>query len=214
MFEALLWVAILVAGLALFAALDGSRDVFHPLMSLMPMASLYGWMPLRLVASDGLARFFDGEQLGKVQVLNVLGILAFAVACLAAGARVRRPRGRLRALSQTACSRLRIGGAIVGSIGLACWTVSIVNVGGFTNAFNAAYGVGWDDNWYVRDGNLLLLVGLLLLVAVAAAGNVVTKSIPAWQIHAGNPAVFVRQRKLRGAKDGAHAGAVEREFTL
>lgn len=33
--------------------------------------------------------------------------------------------------------------------------------------------------------------------AVAAAGSVVRDSIPAWEIHAGNPAVFVRQRLIR-----------------
>ncbi len=32
--------------------------------------------------------------------------------------------------------------------------------------------------------------------AVATAGSVVAKSIPAWQVHAGNPAVFVRQRRI------------------
>ncbi len=35
--------------------------------------------------------------------------------------------------------------------------------------------------------------------AVAAAGSVVTKSIPAGEIHAGNPAVFARRRSIRKA---------------
>lgn len=34
--------------------------------------------------------------------------------------------------------------------------------------------------------------------AVAAAGSFVVKNIPAWEIHAGNPAVFVKRRELRG----------------
>lgn len=33
--------------------------------------------------------------------------------------------------------------------------------------------------------------------AVAAAGSLVRASIPAWEIHAGNPAMFVRQRLIR-----------------
>jgi len=33
--------------------------------------------------------------------------------------------------------------------------------------------------------------------AIAAAGSVVNKDIPPYQIHAGNPAVFVRRRELR-----------------
>ena len=32
--------------------------------------------------------------------------------------------------------------------------------------------------------------------AVAAAGSVVTKSIPAWKVYAGNPAAFVRNRRI------------------
>lgn len=32
--------------------------------------------------------------------------------------------------------------------------------------------------------------------AIAVAGSVVTKGIPAWEIHAGNPAVFVRLRTI------------------
>ena len=37
--------------------------------------------------------------------------------------------------------------------------------------------------------------------AMAAAGSVVTKSIPAGEIHAGNPAVFARSRSI--GKTGA-----------
>jgi hypothetical protein len=170
MFEALLWSAILIAAIAIFCALDGSRDVFHPLVFLMPMmAFLYGWMPLRLLAKDALSRFFDGEQLLMVQTLNVLGIVVFAGACLAASARIRRSREPAQSLSAAACARLRIGGVIVGSIGLLCWTISIVNVGGFTNAFSNSYGGGWDDSGYIRDCNLLLLVGVLLLVSAIAS---------------------------------------------
>jgi putative colanic acid biosynthesis acetyltransferase WcaF len=33
--------------------------------------------------------------------------------------------------------------------------------------------------------------------AVAAIGSVVTKTIPAWQIHAGNPASFIRHRIIK-----------------
>jgi putative colanic acid biosynthesis acetyltransferase WcaF len=37
--------------------------------------------------------------------------------------------------------------------------------------------------------------------AVAAAGSVVVKNIPAWEIHAGNPAAIVRRRALRTSQD-------------
>jgi hypothetical protein len=56
----------------------------------------------------------------------------------------------------------------VGGVGLLCWLISIVNVGGFVNAFNRSYSGGWDDSGYIRDGSLLLLVGVLLLIAVIA----------------------------------------------
>lgn len=33
--------------------------------------------------------------------------------------------------------------------------------------------------------------------AVAAAGSVITRDVPAWEIHSGNPAVFQRKRKFK-----------------
>ncbi len=41
--------------------------------------------------------------------------------------------------------------------------------------------------------------------AVAAAGAVITGNVPDFQIHAGNPARFVKTRKIRSAKPAAHA---------
>jgi oligosaccharide repeat unit polymerase len=178
MFEALLWTGIVILAIALFAALDGSRDVFHPLVFIAPMmAFIYGWMPLRLLASDGLARFFDTSQLLYVHALTLAGITAFVIACLAAGVKIVRP-ATPQVLSSQSCHRLRIGGAIVGGIGLICWLISIVNVGGFVNAFSKSYSGGWDDSGYVRDGSLLMLVGVLLLVsAVASEGPKVVNLI-------------------------------------
>ena len=104
-----------------------------------------------------------------MQSLNLLGILAFVLACLAAGCRVCRSQTPTQKLSSLGCRRLRIGALIVGSVGLTCWLISIINVGGFVNAFSRSYAGGWDDNGYVRDGNLLLLVGVLL--ALGAMGS-------------------------------------------
>ena len=33
--------------------------------------------------------------------------------------------------------------------------------------------------------------------AIATAGSVVNRDIPAWEIHSGNPAVFLRRRAMR-----------------
>lgn len=173
MFEALLIAAALIAVLGLVVALDGSRDVFHPLVFIAPMLIfLYSYMPWKIDSMGGLAQFFDNAQLLFVQRLNVLGILAFVVACCAAGLRVRRRADRIsQHLSPVACRRLLIGGIVAGSIGLTCWSISIVNVGGFVHAFSASYAGGWDDSGYVRDGSLLMLVGVLLSLTSLAAGG-------------------------------------------
>jgi len=170
MFEALLFAALAIVAVGILVAYDGSRDVFHPLFFIGPMLGfLYGWMPLQLLHSGSLFQYFDLDQLEFVQGLNVLGILAFILACLAAGCRVRQARSPVFKLSSAGCRRLRVGALTVGSVGLVCWLISIINVGGFVNAFSKSYAGGWDDSGYVRDGNLLLLVGVLL--ALGAIGS-------------------------------------------
>jgi hypothetical protein len=172
MFDVLLWSALIITAAALVFALDGSRDVFHPVVFIAPMmAFLYWWMPFRLQQHDGLQRYLDLDQLQFVQLLNVAGIAAFLGSCLAVGCRFARSANSYEPLSSLTCQRLRVGGALVGSVGLTCWIISIINVGGFVNAFSKSYGGGWDDSGYIRDGNLLLLVGVLLLVnAMASEG--------------------------------------------
>ncbi len=173
MFEALLILAALIAIAGAVIALDGSRDVFHPLIFIGPMmAFLYGWMPWKIDSTGGLDQFFDHGQLLFVQQLNVFGILAFMVACLSAGVRIGRssPAQDL-ALSQTACRRLLMGASIVGGLGLLCWCITIVNVGGFVHAFSASYAGGWDDSGYVRDGSLLMLIGLLFAITALVSGG-------------------------------------------
>lgn len=170
MFEALLWAAILICGLGLICAFDRSRDVFHPLVFIAPMmAFIYGWMPMKLMAANGLSRYFDAQQLVFVQLLNVAGIACFVIACLAAGSKIRAPRVEAERLSTAVCRRLLVASAIIGSIGLVCWSISIINVGGPIKAFSVAYGGGWDDSGYIRDTSLLLLVGVLLAVSVIAS---------------------------------------------
>ena len=166
MFELLLFVAIGIAVLGLVFALDGSRDVFHPLVFIGPMlAFLYGWMPWKLFSNGALEQFLDSDQLTHVQALNILGILAFLSACLAAGVRLpKQVRARAPRLSPAACRRLLFGAAVAGAIGLLCWGITIINVGGFVNAYSTSYSGGWDDSGYVRDGSLLLLTGVLLAV--------------------------------------------------
>jgi hypothetical protein len=176
MFSALIFAAAAVAVLGIVVALDGSRDVFHPLVFICPMfLFLYVWMPWKLNAGDGLLRYFDIDQLLFIQRLNVIGIAAFVGAAFAAGVRVKRSRPQGLTLSAVACRRLLIGAAVTGSIGFLCWGISIHNVGGFVHAYSASYAGGWDDSGYVRDGSLLMLVGILLAIAALSAG---AKSFP------------------------------------
>ena len=180
-FEALLWISGAIALGGMLVALDGSRDVFHPLAFIGPMMIfLYAWMPSKLLAVDGLSRYFDREQLIFIQSFYACGIAAFVVACLSVGIRVRRPAAPSAqsgsptegpTLRTEACRRLLIGGALAGSLGLLCWLITIRNVGGFVAAFSASYSGGWDDSGYIRDGSLLLLVGVLLAITSLASGG-------------------------------------------
>ncbi len=172
LFELLLAAAVFIAIGGAVIALDGSHDVFHPLLFIGPMfAFLYGWMPWKLQSAGGLEQYLDGDQLLSVQRLFVLGVLAFVVACLAAGVRVgARAKDVSATRSPRVAQRLLIGGAAAGSLGLLCWSITIVNVGGFVNAYSSSYSGGWDDSGYVRDGSLLLLTGVLLAVSALSVG--------------------------------------------
>ena len=128
---------------------------------------IYGYMPMRLNNAGQLAVYFDDSQLIFVQTLNLLGVIAFVAGCLAAGFR-KPPMDRYMPAPVYDWQRLQVGGAIAGAIGLVAWTISIINVGGFVNAFDHAYGGGNDPSGYVRDAAMLLLVGVLLIHAAIA----------------------------------------------
>ncbi|WP_419806309.1 hypothetical protein [Terriglobus sp.] len=171
MFEFLLVVVVVAAIGGMLLAFDSSRDVFHPIMYLAPMLLLvYAWMPFQLLREDGLERFFDKGELVHVQLLNALGVIAFVACCVLPGLSVRRFRpGQPLAFSRRVMNRLLLASFVLGTVGLACWMVTIINVGGIVNAFSTAYAGGYDDSGYVRDGAMLLLVGVLLAVTVLAA---------------------------------------------
>lgn len=173
MFEALLFAVPVLCVIGMACALDGSHDIFHPLVFILPMLGfLYFWMPYQIWSAHGLEKYFDESQLNFVQVVNVLGVIAFIAGCLFAGLRLRRPNTpRMPPLSQLALRRMLIGSGVIGIIGLGCWGTTIINVGGFVNAYSKAYSGGWDDSGYVRDGSLLLLVGVLLAITALSSGG-------------------------------------------
>ena len=67
-------------------------------------------------------------------------------------------------------------------------------------------GIRIGDGCWVGARATLLPGVSLHTSAVAAAGSVITRSIPAGEIHAGNPARLVRRRTIRGATDVPLAG--------
>lgn len=171
MFEVLLIIVAVTAIGGMLLAFDSSRDVFHPIMFLAPMLLLiYAWMPFQMLRTGGLDQFFDKDQLVHVQLLNALGVLAFVASCVLPTLSVRRFRpGKGLQLRPHVRTRLLTAAIVLGSIGLACWMVTIINVGGFVNAFSTSYAGGYDDSGYVRDGAMLLLVSVLLAITVLAA---------------------------------------------
>jgi hypothetical protein len=171
MFEILIWASIGVVALGMAYAYAGSRDVFHPLMFIGPMMLfMYAWMPLKLSASGGLDGFFDRDQLVFVQSINFAGILCFVLGSISIGCRL--PEVRLaEPMSSKAIHVLVIAGVMVGTIGVAAWTLAIVNVGGLSDAFSTAYSGGWDDNGYVRDAALMMYPGFLLIIAAAVGAG-------------------------------------------
>ena len=172
MFLTILLVTATIAAIGTVCALDGSRDIFHPLIFIGPMMIfLYTWMPWKLYMSGGLARFFDSEQLLFIATLNLLGVLAFVSCCLAVGVRAVPRNNIQKELSPEVRRRLLIGGSIAGSIGLLCWATTIVNVGGFVNAYSSSYTGGWDDSGYIRDGSILLLIGVMAAMISRSAGG-------------------------------------------
>lgn len=165
MFEALLWMTFGVCAFGIWYGYMRSKDVFHPVMFIGPvLAFLYAWMPLRLHRSEELSGYFDMDQLLFVQTINLLGVIAFFCGCLSVDADMRGVPPLSRTLPYQVVRRLVLGGTIVGCIGATAWLVSIINVGGLYNAFSQPYSGGWDDSGYVRDGSILLLASILLLL--------------------------------------------------
>ncbi len=142
-----------------------TRDVFHPLFLLLPtFGFIYGYMPYRLEDEGTLIKYFTAEQLIFVQGLNCAGTLAFIIGAIAAGTSVQRPRTPVTAPSRAFVQVLINGASIIGAVALAAWTVGLINVGGFVNAFSRAYAGGWDDSGYVRDITIWMLGAIIILL--------------------------------------------------
>ena len=160
MFIYLTYAIVGILALTLWWAYAGSRDVFHPLVVIAPMmVFMYAWMPLKLEEINGLAGFFQRDQLDFVQGINVCGVICFSFGCLIMGCRIPPVRPVTPNISPQA---LVICAPALGLIGVTAWAVSVVNGSG---GDLTGYRGGWDDNGYVRDASLLVFPAVLLIMA-------------------------------------------------
>jgi hypothetical protein len=168
-FAVLLAATLVVLLVGMLIAFEGSRDVFHPLVFIGPMMIfLYVWMPYKLLRSGDVFTFFDSDQLIQVQARNLLAVTVFTFACLMAGVRIAKPAVEVVPSSEKTAWRMAIGAILTGGLGLAAWLILIIESGGPVQAFSQAYSGGWDDSGYIRDGSILLLAGILLILGAIA----------------------------------------------
>lgn len=160
MFTTLIWMVVIILGLAVWYAYCGSQDVFHPLMLIGPMMGfIYAWMPYKLDSIGGLEGFFQRDQLDYIQQINLCGVTCFILGCLSTGA--RRPRCRLPE-PDVSPAALVFCGTILGCIGTAAWILAVIHgTGGDLNGYRG----GWDDSGYIRDASLLAFPAFLLILA-------------------------------------------------
>ncbi len=139
----------------------------------------------------------------RVRLLKLFGACVGARVVIKPGVRVKYPW------------RLTIGDDCW--IGEDCWIDNLaqISIGSDTCLSQGVYLCTGNHDWSDPQFGLIVKpialgpgswVGARSLIApgvemgvsaVAAAGSVVTKSIPAYEIHGGNPAVFVKRRKFR-----------------
>lgn len=74
--------------------------------------------------------------------------------------------------------------------------------------------VTMEDGSWAGARSILLPGAVLSEGAVAGAGSVVGGTVPAYEVFAGNPAVFVRKRRLRVGEERAAVKAAERRVTV
>lgn len=165
MLETLIWAtAALCAAMVIYGwRLYG--DVFHPLVLMGPMlAFMYVVMPLQLIEDGSLFAYVTRPQAEFAQLLFLLGAGAFALGC-AAGSAVRPKPGWSFAHFFYDPEAIRKGGYILGGLGLAAWTYTVMNAGGFTAVFSRPKGYGWSEIGAIREAAYLMIAGLLLLLS-------------------------------------------------
>ena len=139
------------------------RDPFHPLVLMLPMcAFVYAIMPFWLSRDGALFSYVSEAQCVWVQSVILAGLISLIVG-LHAGSLVKvRPLSPNR-FAHADVGRLNRGAFVTGALGVLAWLYTINNVGGVTEVFGRAKGMGWSEYGFIRDAAYLMIVALLLL---------------------------------------------------
>lgn len=173
-FYLLVFITLVVLGVAMGYAYRTTRDPLHPIIYLAPLCIYsYAFKPLLLDYMGVLSAFFDPEQFLFVQAINTLGVAAFAIGALTHVHKVialRSSSEGLRAHFEgmlDASVRGRVLGIALGLGGLAVigYWLMIYMRGGPAVVYGQAYGGIRAATGYLNELPLLCLsaIGLLYL---------------------------------------------------
>jgi len=170
MFLILVVLTALVALVSFWLIYRKTKDIFHPLMFLVPMfLSLYVFLPLKLFNENALSTFFSDGELVYVQLINLLGVACVCLGCLFAS-RGSAGTHDYSERSSVMNKKLLAGAYVLGVVGVSAYLAGIINVGGLVEAYSLPYGGGWSDIGYVRE-LVLLCVPAITFIFVAKAGK-------------------------------------------
>jgi hypothetical protein len=149
---------------AMVGALIKYRDTFHPALLIGPMLGFhYVYSPFALQASNGFFGYLTEEHVTHAQWVHLGGVVAM---CL--GLSLGPLPGKSSPLTAADTAKLFDGktllwaSLIFAALGITSFVYGIENVGGWTEAYGAAYGGGWIESGWLRDLVLLCLPALML----------------------------------------------------
>lgn len=138
------------------------RDALHPVIIFGPMLLFqYVYMPLSIEFGDGFSGFLADDWVEFAQWVNLGGVAALLFGVWFGTRAPAHPAHP--ASTEQAEQNLRTAAWLIGGFGVISYAITIVNVGGFSAAYGQAYGGGWSDSGYIRDGMLLTLPALVLM---------------------------------------------------
>lgn len=163
--------ALSVIAIALYA-FSRSRDAMQPAVFISPLfLYFYGIWPLMIHRPGGLLDYFTVQELDYVGLLYLLSILAFFLGMANWPRGIHRrdfvgqARGAIFSLHLNARVRRRLlyVGLLLGAVAIAAYWYSIVNVGGFVDAYSRAKGGGRTFSGYIGEAPLLAYPAIVLI---------------------------------------------------